>query len=32
MMRGNTPCAQADAGMGDIKRQLIYKAGGATPR
>ena len=24
-MRGNTPRAQADAGMGDIKRQLIYK-------
>ena len=25
LMRGNTPRAQADAGMGDIKRQLIYK-------
>ena len=25
MMRGNTPRAQADAGMGDIKRQLVYK-------
>ena len=24
-MRGNTPRAQADAGMGDVKRQLIYK-------
>ena len=25
LMRGRTPRAQADAGMGDIKRQLIYK-------
>ena len=25
LMRGNTPRAQADAGMGDIKRQLVYK-------
>ena len=25
MMRGSIPKAQADAGMGDIKRQLIYK-------
>ena len=25
MMRGRTPRAQADAGMGDIKRQLVYK-------
>ena len=25
MMRGKTPKAQADAGMGEIKRQLIYK-------
>ena len=25
MMRGRTPRAQADAGMGEIKRQLIYK-------
>ena len=25
LMRGNTPRAQADAGMGDIKRQLIHK-------
>ena len=25
LMRGNTPMAQADAGMGDIKRQLVYK-------
>ena len=25
MMRGNTPRAQADAGMGDVKRQLVYK-------
>ena len=25
MMRGKTPRAQADAGMGEIKRQLIYK-------
>lgn len=25
MMRGKTPKAQADASMGDIKRQLIYK-------
>ena len=25
LMRGNTPKAQADAGMGDIKRQMIYK-------
>ena len=22
---GNTPRAQADAGMGDVKRQLVYK-------
>ena len=28
---GESPRAQADAGMGDIKRQLIYK-GPATPR
>ena len=27
MMRGLTPKAQADAGMGEIKRQLIYKGG-----
>ena len=26
MMQGRTPKAQADAGMGEIKRQLIYKA------
>ena len=26
MMRGPTPRAQADAGMGEIKRQLIYKS------
>ena len=26
MMRGKTPRAQADAGMGEIKRQLIYKS------
>ena len=25
LMRGNTPRAQADAGMGDLKRQLVYK-------
>ena len=25
LMRGKTPRAQADAGMGEIKRQLIYK-------
>ena len=25
MMRGSTPRAQADAGMGDVKRQLVYK-------
>ena len=25
LMQGSTPKAQADAGMGDIKRQLIYK-------
>ena len=25
MMRGRTPRAQADAGMGELKRQLIYK-------
>ena len=25
LMRGKTPKAQADAGMGEIKRQLIYK-------
>ena len=25
LMRGNTPRAQADAGMGDVKRQLLYK-------
>ncbi len=25
MMRGKTPKAQADAGMGEIKRQLLYK-------
>ena len=25
MMKGNTPKAQADAGMGEIKRQIIYK-------
>ena len=25
LMRGRTPRAQADAGMGDMKRQLIYK-------
>ena len=32
LMRGNTPRAQADAGMGDIKRQLVYKGSGGTPR
>ena len=26
MMQGRTPKAQADAGMGEIKRQLLYKA------
>ena len=26
MMRGKTPKAQADAGMGEVKRQLIYKS------
>ena len=26
MMRGKTPRAQADAGMGEVKRQLIYKS------
>ena len=25
MMRGNTPRAQADAGMGHVKRQMVYK-------
>ena len=25
LMQGNTPKAQADAGMGEIKRQIIYK-------
>ena len=25
LMRGNTPRAQADAGMGDVKRQMVYK-------
>ena len=25
LMRGNTPRAQADAGMGDLKRQMVYK-------
>ena len=25
MMRGHTPRAQADAGMGDLKRQMVYK-------
>ena len=24
-MRGHTPRAQADAGMGDLKRQMVYK-------
>ena len=25
LMRGITPRAQADAGMGDVKRQMVYK-------
>ena len=25
MMQGKTPKAQADAGMGELKRQIIYK-------
>ena len=32
MMRGRTPRAQADAGMGDIKRQLILQGAVAAHR